>query len=172
MDHRPDLVRLRSPSTVRRVRGAAGTRRTATDLVSLLRYTVGLDAELVPYADRVQERYAGWLAQQSQAGVDFTDGQRWWLDRMVSVIASSAGITPDDLDSAVFAERGGVDGALRDLGRRRRRDCRVVGCGADRVTSAGGVADGSALRDVATSELGKMLDRRQGSGGTTRSAPP
>jgi type I restriction enzyme R subunit len=64
-------------------------RHTLTDLVSLLRYTVGLDNELVPYADRVQERYAAWLAQQAQAGSEFSPLERWWLDRMVDVIASS-----------------------------------------------------------------------------------
>jgi type I restriction enzyme R subunit len=91
---------------------------TLTDLVSLMRYTVGTDDELVPYADRVRERYAGWLAQQGQAGVTFTEGQRWWLDRMVSVIANSAGIRIEDLDDAPFTERGGTGGALRDLGDR------------------------------------------------------
>ena len=64
----------------------------------------------------MNERYAGWLAQQAQAGTVFTDAQRWWLDRMVRVIASSAGITTEDLDGAPFTERGGVDGILRDLG--------------------------------------------------------
>jgi type I restriction enzyme R subunit len=93
-------------------------RRRLTDLVSLLRYAVGADAELVPYADRVRERYAAWLTQQTQAGVTFTDTQRWWLDRMVEVIAASAGIDAHDLDEAPFTERGGVDGALRDLGDR------------------------------------------------------
>ena len=93
-------------------------RHTLTDLVSLLRYTVGLDNELVPYAARVQERYAAWLAQQEQSGTEFSPLERWWLDRMVDVIASSAGITADDLDRAPFTEKGGVDGALRDLGDR------------------------------------------------------
>jgi len=93
-------------------------RHTITDLVSLLRYTVGLDHELVPYATRVQERYAAWLAQQAQAGSNFSPLERWWLDRMVDVIASSAGITADDLDRAPFTDKGGVDGALRDLGDR------------------------------------------------------
>ncbi len=92
--------------------------RTLTDLVSLLRYTVGADDELIPYADRVREKYVAWLAQQEQAGVTFTASERWWLDRMVEVIASSAGITADDLDESPFSERGGVDGALRDLGER------------------------------------------------------
>lgn len=91
-------------------------RHTLTDLVSLLRFTVGVDSELVPYADVVRERYAAWLAQQEQAGTRFTADQRWWLDRMVEVIAVSAGISANDLDEAPFAERGGVDGALRDLG--------------------------------------------------------
>ncbi len=87
-----------------------------TDLVSLLRYSLGVDGELVPYAVRVRERYAGWLLQQEQAGVTYTEAERWWLDRIADVIASSAGITDDDLDTAPFTERGGIDGAIRDLG--------------------------------------------------------
>ena len=91
-------------------------RHTLTDLVSLLRYTVGVDDELVPYADRVNERYAGWLAQQEQNGTTFSALERWWLDRMVDVIRASAGIQPADLDQAPFTDKGGIDGALRDLG--------------------------------------------------------
>lgn len=37
---------------------------------------------------------------------------------MVKVIANSAGIRTEDLDDAPFIERGGTDGALRDLGDR------------------------------------------------------
>ncbi|MET3176010.1 UNVERIFIED_ORG: type I restriction enzyme R subunit [Arthrobacter sp. UYCu721] len=87
-----------------------------TDMVSLLRFTLRTDDELVPYAEKVAERYQGWLLQQEQAGVVFTPEQRWWLDNMAHVIASSAGIDADDLDEAPFTERGGIDGALRDLG--------------------------------------------------------
>jgi len=93
-------------------------RHTLTDLVSLIRYTIGQDGELVPYAEKVRERYAGWLLQQQQAGVTFSETERWWLNRMVEVIAVSAGISPDDLDKAPFTERGGIDGALRELGPR------------------------------------------------------
>ena len=87
-----------------------------TDLVSLLRFTLGAEDELVPYAERVRERYAGWLRQQEQAGVMFTAEQRWWLDRMADVIAASAGLSANDLAVAPFTERGGIDGAVRDLG--------------------------------------------------------
>jgi len=92
--------------------------RTLSDLVSLVRFTVGVDDKLIPYVERVRERYAAWLAQQEQAGVTFTDAERWWLDNMVEVIANSAGIRTEDLDDAPFIERGGTDGALRDLGDR------------------------------------------------------
>ena len=97
-------------------RVAHADRHTVTDLVSLVRFTLGEDERLVPYASKGKERYAAWLAQQEQAGAVFTDRQRWWLDRIADVIATSAGVTPDDLDNAPFTERGGVDGALRDLG--------------------------------------------------------
>jgi type I restriction enzyme R subunit len=91
-------------------------RHTLTDLVSLIRFAAGADDELVSYTEQVHQRYAGWLAQQTQAAVTFSAVERWWLDKMVEVIAVSAGISPDDLDNAPFTERGGVDGAIRDLG--------------------------------------------------------
>ena len=97
---------------------AKSDHRTLTDLVSLVRFTVGVDDRLVPYVERVQERYAAWLAQQEQVGVRFTEAERWWLDNMVEVIANSAGIHTEDLDDAPFLERGGTEGALRDLGDR------------------------------------------------------
>ncbi len=98
--------------------GHASTHRTLTDLVSLIRYTVGEDDQLVPYSERVKEKYAAWLTQQEQSGVEFSDAERWWLDNIVSVVAASAGISAADLDSSPFTENGGTDGALRDLGDR------------------------------------------------------
>jgi len=91
-------------------------RHTVTDLIRLVRFAVGREDKLVPYADTVRERYAAWLLSQSQAGASFTDDQRWWLDRIAETIAEQAGVTADDLDKAPFTGRGGVDGALRDLG--------------------------------------------------------
>lgn len=90
--------------------------KAVTNLVSLLRFTLGLDAELVPYADQVRERYAAWLQQQTNAGTTFTPDQQWWLDTMVEVITKSAGITDADLDNSPFTERGGVDGYAAAFG--------------------------------------------------------
>ncbi len=97
---------------------STSTHRTLTDLVSLIRFTLGEDDTLVPYAEKVKSKYAAWLTQQEQAGGVFSPAERWWLDRMVQVVASSAGITSADLDQPPFIENGGTDGAIRDLGDR------------------------------------------------------
>ena len=55
---------------------------------------------------------------QEQAGAAVSAPQRWWLDRMVEVIGASAELTVDDLEGAPFTDRGGIDGAVRDLGPR------------------------------------------------------
>jgi type I restriction enzyme R subunit len=91
-------------------------RRTATDLITLIRYALEMDSELVPFALTVEEKYVNWLAQQSQRGVVFTDSQRWWLDRIKDTIIQNASMSVDDLELAPFTERGGIDGAGRDLG--------------------------------------------------------
>lgn len=113
----PDLL-WRAYETVEVDLVSHSDRHTVTDLVSLVRFTLGADERLEPFAVKVAERYAAWLAQQEQAGAQFTERQRWWLDRMADVIAASAGITEDDLDNVPFTEQGGVDGLLRDLGDR------------------------------------------------------
>lgn len=89
---------------------------TTTDLVSLVRFTLGQMNELVPYAQLVEERYAAWLLQQENLGVKFTDNQRWWLDRIKDAIANSAQFDTKDFEMSPFTERGGTDGVLAELG--------------------------------------------------------
>jgi type I restriction enzyme R subunit len=96
-------------------------KHTATDLITLIRYTLEVDRELVPYAVTVEDRYITWLAQQAQKGVQFTDAQRWWLDRIKDTIIQSANMKVEDLSLAPFTERGGIDGAGRDLGANAQR---------------------------------------------------
>ena len=49
--------------------------RTLADLVSLVRFAVHEQDELVPYAEQVRERFDNWLAQQESAGRTFTPEQ-------------------------------------------------------------------------------------------------
>ena len=98
-----------------RVRGA-GSRRVLTDLVSLVRHAVQLDDELVPYPERVQRRYADWLAAQQTEGRAFTAEQRWWLDQVATHIGVNLEIHAEDFNYGEFFNRGGQVAALRTFG--------------------------------------------------------
>ena len=89
-----------------RVRGSS--QRVLADIVSLVRYAVGHDDELAPFAEQVEGRFRGWLATQEVAGREFTDEQRQWLEDIKDHIAGSVSIEPADLQYAPFAQRGGI----------------------------------------------------------------
>jgi len=90
-----------------KVRGAS-RRRILTDLVSLVRYAMHQENELVPYPERVAANFKAWMAQQQAAGKAFTDEQRWWLEKMAEHIASNLGIEAEDFGYAPFDQRGGL----------------------------------------------------------------
>jgi type I restriction enzyme R subunit len=90
--------------------------RVTTDLVSLVRFALGDEDELVPFPEKVNERFAAWLLQQQNAGREFTDEQRRWLEEIRDHIAASIGISTDDLDYTPFVERGGIGKAFEIFG--------------------------------------------------------
>ncbi|MBX9853966.1 MAG: hypothetical protein K2Y26_00450, partial [Gemmatimonadaceae bacterium] len=97
-----------------RVKGA-DTRRQLTDLVSLVRYALGLDgegAELRPFADEVDRRFADWVwRHNSRRATAFTPEQMEWLRLMKDHIASSCAIARADFDFAELADKGGLQKA-------------------------------------------------------------
>jgi type I restriction enzyme, R subunit len=90
--------------------------KVLTNLVSLVRFALETQDELVPYPDQVNERFAGWLLQQQQAGRTFTDEQLVWLERIRDHLATSLHITLDDLMEAGFTEHGGIGKAHQLFG--------------------------------------------------------
>ncbi|MCD6734161.1 MAG: DEAD/DEAH box helicase family protein [Burkholderiaceae bacterium] len=94
-----------------RVKGAS-TRRILTDLVSLVRYAMHQDNELVPYPERVSANFRAWMAQQQEVraneGKAFTDEQRWWLEKMAEHVASNLGLEAEDFELPPFNQRGGL----------------------------------------------------------------
>ncbi|MGH8527685.1 MAG: type I restriction-modification enzyme R subunit C-terminal domain-containing protein, partial [Gammaproteobacteria bacterium] len=99
-----------------KVRGAA-TGRLLTDVVSLVRFALHQEGELVPHADRVQARFVAWLAQQSNAGRTFAGEQRRWLEMMRDHIATSLEIDLDDFDLTPFANEGGLARVTKVFGK-------------------------------------------------------
>jgi type I restriction enzyme, R subunit len=103
-----------------KVKGAS-RQRILTDLVSLVRFAMQQDNELVPYPERVAANFKAWLAQQQalpplpsgeRAGVRgesrFTPEQLHWLEMIRDHIAASLGIEIDDFDLPPFSQQGGL----------------------------------------------------------------
>ncbi|THU05138.1 DEAD/DEAH box helicase [Lampropedia puyangensis] len=91
--------------------------RQLTDLVSLLRFALGLDAELHPFADEVDKRFQAWaFRHNAQRATAFSPEQMQWLRLMKDHIASSCSIARDDFDYAELAGAGGLQKAWQLFG--------------------------------------------------------
>ncbi len=88
--------------------GRRSGQRSLTDLVSLIRYTMEQEAELVPFEDKVAVRFDAWLVAQEAGGRRFTDEQRRWLLAIRDHVATSLRIEPDDFEEVPFSQRGGL----------------------------------------------------------------
>ena len=99
-----------------KVRGA-DLRRQLTDLVSLVRFALGLADELRPFADEVDRRFQDWtFRHNARRTTAFTPEQMDWLRLMKDHIAASCSIQRDDFDYAELASRGGLQKAWQVLG--------------------------------------------------------
>lgn len=100
-----------------RVKGAH-LRRQLTDLVALLRFAMGMDTELKPFAESVDKRFQEWIFRHNaQRGTSFTAEQTEWLRLMKDHIATSCSINRDDFDYAELAARGGLQRAWGVFGK-------------------------------------------------------
>jgi len=97
-----------------KVHGSGG--RMLADIVSLVRYTLHQDDELVPFRDQVEQRFAAWLSAQQQEGVSFTVEQLQWLTWIKENIAGELGISPESFDYTPFLEHGGIGKAAQVFG--------------------------------------------------------
>ena len=98
-----------------RVKGANGP-HILTDLVSLVRFAMHQENELVPFPEKVEVNFKAWLSQQEAAGQKFTDEQRQWLVMIRDHIAANLGIETDDFDYAPFAQEGGIGKVVQVFG--------------------------------------------------------
>ncbi|MBA2664192.1 MAG: DEAD/DEAH box helicase family protein [Bradymonadaceae bacterium] len=90
-----------------RVRGASRG-RMLTDLISLTRHAMGIEPELISYADQAAARFDHWLAQQANTGRQFTAEQQGWLEMIRDRIVVDLEVRLEDFDDMPFVEKGGL----------------------------------------------------------------
>jgi len=102
-----------------KVRGASAARQL-TDIVSLIRFALHQEDELVPFPEKVKARFTNWVAQQENKGRKFTPEQMRWLEMIRDHVATSVEITPDVFGYTPFAEQGGLGKAAQLFGKELR----------------------------------------------------
>jgi type I restriction enzyme R subunit len=109
-----------------KVRGA-GKKRILTDLVSLVRFAMHQDNELIPFPERVNANFNTWLAQTIRHSRErgnpepFTPEQIKWLEMIRDHIAANLSIGTDDFDFAPFMQQGGIGRAHQVFGKDYQR---------------------------------------------------
>ena len=92
-------------------------RRQLTDLVALVRFAIGLDPELSPFADQVDKRFQDWVFRHNaQRPTAFTPEQMEWLRMMKDHVAASCSVGKRDFDYAELSKRGGLQRAWKVFG--------------------------------------------------------
>lgn len=85
-----------------------GSVKLLTDIISLIRFTLGIDEVLMHFPDIVNQNFEKWLESQEKQGKKFTDEQIEWLKMVKDHIATSVEITKEDFDLPPFNEKGGL----------------------------------------------------------------
>jgi type I restriction enzyme R subunit len=99
-----------------RVRGHGG--KVVTDLVSLVRFALEQETILSPFAETVEDRFAGWMATQTASGRTFSPDQMRWLEMIRDHVKTSIVIDPEAFEYAPFIQQGGLGRAHQVFGDR------------------------------------------------------
>lgn len=99
-----------------KVRGAPVDEQL-TEIVSLVRYTLGQSETLEPFGSVVERRFNLWLGREKKAGRQYSAEQEEWLRAIAAYIAANAEISSRDfMEAPGFADRGGILRARQVLG--------------------------------------------------------
>ncbi|UXS11608.1 DEAD/DEAH box helicase family protein [Agrobacterium tumefaciens] len=80
-----------------------------TEIVSLVRFALGYDAVLEPFATRVEQRFNLWLGREKNAGREYSTEQMGWLRTIAGFIAANAEIGPSDfMEVPSLSDKGGI----------------------------------------------------------------
>jgi type I restriction enzyme R subunit len=78
------------------------------DIISLVRFQLGLTTELDTFSADVARRFQIWTFEKQKGTFKFTEEQMDWLRMLRDHIASSMSVTTEHLDLSPFDSRGGL----------------------------------------------------------------
>ena len=90
-----------------KVRGA-GPQKLLTNIISLIRFTIGQIDVLEPFNNLVDRNFKEWSDQQEILNKRFTPEQLEWLTMIKNHIATSLTIDMEDFEYAPFIQKGGT----------------------------------------------------------------
>lgn len=93
-----------------------GTVAQLTDLISIIRFEIGVTDELTSFADRVNANFKEWTFRKNAGYSQFTEEQMEWLRLIKDHIISSLSILDEDLDYTPFDHKGGLLGFYEAFG--------------------------------------------------------
>jgi len=82
-------------------------KKMLTDLISIIRFTMRKEDMLIPFDEKVNERFEKWISSQESSGTKFTPEQKEWLVMVKDQIAASITATLEDMDYPPFSQKGG-----------------------------------------------------------------
>lgn len=85
-----------------------GTMAQLTDLISMIRFEMGYEDNLTPFADKVNYNFMQWTMRRNAGAVHFTEEQMEWLRLIKEHIIASLSIEVEDLDLSPFDRKGGL----------------------------------------------------------------
>ncbi len=91
--------------------------RVLTDIISLIRYEMHEDGELLPFKDIVSSKFELWLNSMKEQKVSFSEEQESWLRMIVDQFAVSVSVTNEDFQTSPFYEQGGMIRARKLFGK-------------------------------------------------------
>jgi len=94
----------------------AGAQKLLTDIISLIRFTLGEETILEPFPETVNRRFADWLLRQKEDGRQFNKEQMEWLQMIKQHISTSVKVSVDDFEYTPFQEKGGAIKAVKVFG--------------------------------------------------------
>ncbi|WP_322180155.1 type I restriction endonuclease subunit R [Neglectibacter caecimuris] len=99
-----DCYAIKKPDQVR----GKSTMHQLADLISMIRFEMGYEDNLQPFAETVNYNFMRWTLKRNAGAVHFTEEQMEWLRLIKDHIAVSLSIELDDLQLNPFDRKGGL----------------------------------------------------------------